>query len=228
MHFAVSSTVLGALLGSVLPATAHPAEAAAAAAVAGGGPLGPEYTSANARRYPWPMGSYIRNAAYFASWRESCREAQKANEVPVVDCFYTWERWNLDNHLQWSVRVEPSPAVAWYDLCSGIYDNVKRHCGAAGPDCNAVEPGCWCDKTLRDAAPGGGVVGLEPARFRGFHFFFPTRKWKAGEDNVACVTKAVREALCGRVVNFKKGQCYQKLGSQLHPGDGQQELREPI
>ena len=207
----------------------HPAEAADASRAAA--PLGPDYTSAEAERYPWPMGSYIRDARYFAGWEESCQQANKSGEVPQVDCWYTWERFNLDNHLQWSVRIEPSSKVAWYNLCSGIYDNVKRHCGHAA-DCGNVLPGCWCDKKIFDVSlpavrPGYKTANPTKRQFRGYHFFFPTRHWKAGEDNIQCITKAIQEALCAVPVMFKKGRCYQKLGSQLHPGEGQRELREP-
>ncbi len=177
-------------------------------------PKGPGYTSAHAYRYPWPLGTYLRDGAYHTAFVESCKRAQDTGDTPRVDCWYTWERWQGENHLQWSVRVAPSLLMGWYDLCSGIYDNIKRKCGHSA-DCNNLSPGCWCDREVN----GAGV-------HTGYHFFFPTRHWDPAEDNVHCVTEAIEDALCDAPVLFTKGMCYKKLGSQLHPDNGERKVRD--
>jgi len=170
----------------------------------------PSWTTANAERYPWPMGTYIRDKAYFDSVQKTCEAVRSQGEVPAVDCWYTWENRKGDNFLLYSVRVQPSSAIKWHNLCHAIYDNVKKQCGRSA-DCNNVKPGCWCDREING--------GTGSAKHDGVQFFFPTRHWTAGEDNMACVGAAIQEAVCGMEPAFKKGRCYKKLGSQLHPDE---------
>ena len=147
----------------------------------------------------WWIATSTCHSDFFLAHHQSTHRLSlqiKTNHIHSV-----WENKDLNNYLQYHINVGPSPEMIWHDVCHGIYDQISHNCRDI--DCHNLIPGCWCDRKPE------GAEGEN----RSFNFWFPMRKWDAGEDNRHCVTQSIIKALYGANVLFHNGMCYQRTGS---------------
>lgn len=88
--------------------------------------------------------------------------------------------------------------------CVGILDNVFGECGVARGSISLKGCGEDSEETV---AWGFNEDNGEETKMFGIDLNFHMDKWKAGEDNRACVTTAIRKATCD-TVSLDEYQCY--------------------
>lgn len=134
----------------------------------------------------------------YAQEPEDCRTSAYANWANVT-CYYDFDTGG--NFLNYVIQIPPTgqDPDGW---CEGIMANIKGECGGYADNIEVFTCNKYMTQVL-EFPNGQEASGID----YNFHWNWD---WFTGDDETACVRKAIQDATCAATVWFPSGGCYKR------------------